>query len=77
MEIPEKTGSQARETNSHASIRDFRSGRAAAVSTATSGLQFGCHDMSGPEVAGGALPHAADTWSATRGDRWLQRSEES
>ncbi len=55
---PGENGQPGPRTNSHASIRDFRSGRAAAVSTATAGLQFGCHDMSGPEVAGGA-PAAA------------------
>jgi hypothetical protein len=55
---PRENGQSGPRTNSHASIRDFRSPRAAAVSTATSGLQFSCHDMSGPEVAGSA-PAAA------------------
>ena len=54
-----ENGRPARRTNCHRSIRDFRACRAAAVSTAAAGLQFDCHDMSGPEVAGGAPAAAA------------------
>jgi hypothetical protein len=45
-------------TNCRASTPDFGAHRAGAVSTSAAGLQFACHDMSGPEVAGGAAAAA-------------------
>jgi hypothetical protein len=58
IEIIEENRPPARRTNLHGPIRDIRASRATAVSIAATELQFGCHDMSGPEVAGSAAAAA-------------------